>query len=118
MSNEVISKDLLSAILTTSVALEGVFFAAFGIFYQVYATYCVAATPETPIRANIVSRLRIFCRILAFIIGLEAIGAFLAAYLLGADYGGFRTWMLVGITVIPALAIVVIAHWLAFLWME
>jgi len=35
MSNEVISKDLLSAILTTSVALEGVFFAAFGIFYQV-----------------------------------------------------------------------------------
>jgi hypothetical protein len=108
--------EFLSLVLATSVALEGIFFAAFGIFYQVYATYCVAATQEYPIRSGIVFRLRLFCRILAGVICLEAAIAFVAAF--GVSPCTFARALLVGLTVIPAALMGVIACWMAFWWME
>jgi hypothetical protein len=110
------ANELLSAVLTTSVALEGIFFAAFGIFYQVYATYCIAVKAENPIRASVVFRLRLFCRILAGVICLEAVAASVSAYYLSPCT--FAGSLLVGLTIIPAVIMAVIAPWLAFWWME
>jgi hypothetical protein len=116
MPSEALSKDFLSAILTVSVGLEGIFFAAFGIFYQVYATYCIAATPDNPIRASVVKRLRLFCRVLAAMISIEAISALWSGFLLSLTSCG--AFGLVFITVLPAVAIAVMTIWLACLWME
>src|SRR5579885_2355900 len=106
-----VSVDFLSTALTTSLGLAAILFAVFGIFYQVYATYSVAATEG--IKSPIVPKLILLCKFLVGLIALEAAASIYAlARLMPCDG---TAWILGGITIVSVLGMVVMTFWLAFI---
>ena len=72
------SDNFLATILTLLIGLAAILFAVFGIFYQVYATYSVAAIKGE--RAPIAKTLIGLCQSLAGLIALDSGASHLHAF--------------------------------------
>jgi hypothetical protein len=113
LKSEQMSETLAESLLAAAFALEAVLFAVFGIFYQVYATYSVAAVGA---RAPICNRLRLFCRLIAF---WTAPNAAIAIVCLWWTLPASGLGWLIGLSVAgTAVTIVIMTYLLAFIWME
>ena len=64
--------DFLSVAFQSSLATEGILFAAFGFLYAAYCQYSSLPTPENPKRVPVANTLAKVCRITAKIIALNA----------------------------------------------
>jgi hypothetical protein len=111
-----VSDIFLSAVLTILIGLAAILFAVFGIFYQVYATYSVAA-PEGD-RAPIAKSLIRLCQCLVLLIALDSGASIYAVARLLPSPTSASAYVLAGITDISLLGIVVMTFWLAFVGMD
>jgi hypothetical protein len=81
-------KDILNWCFTVA-ALD---FGVFGFLYSAYASASFQATPSNPIRPPITSYLRLFCRVIVFVLAVLTVLAAITSYSGGV---GVQAWIIV-----------------------
>jgi Na+/H+-dicarboxylate symporter len=96
-------KDILNWCFTVA-SLD---FGVFGFLYSAYAAASFQATPANPIRPPITSYLRLFCRVIVFVLVVLTVLAAITSY---SSSVGLQTWIIVLCFVVLTVFSLILAY--------
>ncbi len=110
--------DFPSIAFQSSLGVVAILFGVFGFLYSVYGMYSSLITPANPQRPLVVDKLRIVCRIIAVLIGVNAILIAYSLYAMQIFSLGTGNIIIGIILTLTMIAIAVISLIWAFWYME